>query len=60
MTYKQIETSREIRQWIGLGTSAIIAITAADKSYPELRVKAKRFGRNLKNKTIDLFKRKER
>lgn len=41
MTYKQIETSREIRQWIGLGASAIIAITAVDKSYPELKVKAK-------------------
>lgn len=39
MTYKQIETSREIRQYA--------------------KIKAKRFGNNLKNKAVNLFK-KER
>lgn len=60
MTYKQIETSREIRQWICLGTTTIMAMVTFNKTYPEFGNKAKRFGRNLKNKTIDLFKRKER
>ena len=47
MTYKQIETSREIRQWIGLATSAVLAATALDKAYPDLKIKAKTFGKNL-------------
>lgn len=59
MTYKQIETSREIRQWIGLATSAALAATALDKAYPDLRYRVARFGRNLKNKSMSLF-RKER
>ncbi len=59
MTYKQIETSREIRQWIGLATSAVLAATTLDKAYPELKIKAKRFGNNLKTNTMNLFK-KER
>ncbi len=53
MTYKQIETSREIRQWIGLAASAL------DKAYPDAKIKVKRFGDNLKNKAVNLFK-KER
>lgn len=59
MTYKQIETSREIRQWIGLAASAALAATAFDKAYPDLKIKAKIFWKNLKNRTEKLF-RKER
>ena len=59
MTYKQIETSREIRQWIGLAAGAGLAVTAFDKAYPDVKIKAKRFGNNLKNKAVNLFK-KER
>lgn len=59
MTYKQIETSREIRQWIGLATSAVLAATALDKTYPDLKIKAKTFGKNMKNRAEKLF-RKER
>ena len=59
MTYKQIETSREIRQWIGLATSAVLAATALDKAYPDLKIKATTFGKNLKNRAEKLF-RKER
>lgn len=59
MTYKQIETSREIRQWIGLATSAVLAATALDKTYPDLKIKARKFGKNLKNRAEKLFK-KER
>lgn len=59
MTYKQIETSREIRQWIGLATSAVLAATALDKAYPDLKIKVKTFGKNLKNRAEKLFK-KER
>ena len=59
MTYKQIETSREIRQWIGLASSVVLASTAFDKAYPDVKIKAKRFGNNLKNKAVNLFK-KER
>lgn len=59
MTYKQIETSREIRQWIGLAASAVLTATAFDKAYPDVKIKAKRFGNNLKNKAVNLFK-KER
>ena len=59
MTYKQIETSREIRQWIGLAASAVLAATAFDKAYPDVKIKAKRFGNKLKNKAVNLFK-KER
>ncbi len=55
MTYKQIETSREIRQWIGLATSAVLAVTALDKAYPDLKIKTKRFGKNLKNRAEKLF-----
>lgn len=56
MTYKQIETSREIRQWIGLAASAALAATTLDKAYPDAKIKAKRFGNNLKNKAVNLFK----
>lgn len=59
MTYKQIETSREIRQWIGLAASAVLTATALDKAYPDAKIKVKRFGDNLKNKAVNLFK-KER
>ena len=59
MTYKQIETSREIRQWIGLATSAALAATTLDKAYPDLKYRIVRFGKNLKNKSMSLFK-KER
>lgn len=59
MTYKQIETSREIRQWVGLAATAVLAATALDKAYPDMKIKAKRFGNNLKNKAVNLFK-KER
>ena len=59
MTYKQIETSREIRQWIGLAASSVLAATAFDKAYPDVKIKAKGFGNNLKNKAVNLFK-KER
>lgn len=55
MTYKQIETSREIRQWIGLATSAVLAATALDKTYPDLKIKARKFGKNLKNRAEKLF-----
>ena len=51
MTYKQIETSREIRQWIGLAASAVLAATAFDKAYPDVKIKAKRFGNNLKKQS---------
>ncbi len=55
MTYKQIETSREIRQWIGLATSAVLAATALGKTYPDLKIKARKFGKNLKNRAEKLF-----
>lgn len=57
MTYKQIETSREIRQWIGLATSAVLAATALDKAYPDLRYRIAGFGKNLKKKTINFVQR---
>ena len=42
MTYKQIETSREIRQWVGLAASAVLAATALGKAYPDMKIKAKK------------------
>lgn len=60
MTYKQIEASREIRQWIALGATVVMAMSTLDKSYPNIGNKAKQFGRNLKSKTINMFERKER
>lgn len=56
MTYKQIETSREIRQWIGVATSAVLAAAALDKTYPELRTKAKRIVKDVKHKIKNVFK----
>lgn len=56
MTYKQIETSREIRQWIGLTASTVMAIAAIDKTYPELRFKLGKICNNLKKRTKSLFK----
>ena len=47
MTYKQIETSREIRQWIGVAMSAVLAASALDKTYPEFRTKAQRFAKDV-------------
>jgi len=60
MTYKQIETSREIRQWIVLGATVVMAMATLDKSYPNIGNKARQFSKNLKSKTINMFKRKER
>ena len=56
MTYKQIETSREIRQWIGVVMSAVLAAGALDKNYPELRPKAKRIVKDVKHKIKNMFK----
>ena len=56
MTYKQIETSREIRQWIGVATSAVLATAVLDKTYPELRTKAKRIVKDVKHKIKNVFK----
>ena len=56
MTYKQIETSREIRQWIGVATSAVLAAAALDKTNPELRTKAKRIVKDVKHKIKNVFK----
>lgn len=56
MTYKQIETSREIRQWIGVATSAVLAAAALDKTYPELRIKAKKIMKDVKHKVKNVFK----
>ena len=55
MTYKQIETSREIRQWIGVATSAVLAAAALDKTYPELRTKAKKIVKDVKHKVKNVF-----
>ena len=60
MTYKQIETSREIRQWIALGATVIMAMATLDKSYPNIGNKARQFGKNLKNKAVNMFERRER
>lgn len=60
MTYKQIETSREIRQWIALGATVVMAMATLDKSYPNIGNRAKQFGKNLKNKAVNMFERKER
>jgi hypothetical protein len=35
MTYKQIETSREIRLWLGLGITAVTALATISASHPE-------------------------
>lgn len=59
MTYKQIETSREIRQWIGLAMASATAAVGLAQTYPELGAKLKKFGNEMKNKTVKLFK-KER
>lgn len=56
MTYKQIETSREIRQWIGLTVAAITAAIAVDRSNPELRPAIKNFAQKQKTKLTKLFK----
>ena len=56
MTYKQIETSREIRQWIGVAMSAVLAASALDKTNPELRTKAKRIVKDVKHKIKNMFK----
>ena len=56
MTYKQIETSREIRQWIGVAMSAVLAAGALDKTYPELRTKANRIAKDVKHKIKNVFK----
>lgn len=40
MTYKQIETSREIRQWFkGIIIPAVAGILYLDYRYPELKTK---------------------
>lgn len=59
MTYKQIETSREIRQWIGLAMASAAAVVGLAQTHPELNAKLRKFGNEMKNKTIKLFK-KER
>lgn len=59
MTYKQINTSREIRQWIGLCTTTIMAIVTVYETYPQVRVKAKRCCEIIKDKTQMMFKKKE-
>lgn len=56
MTYKQIETSREIRQWIGLAISGVTAAVALDKIYPEFKAECGKFARGQKNKITKLFK----
>ena len=56
MTYKQIETSREIRQWVGVAMSSIFVAAALDKTYPELRTKAKRIAKDVKHKIKNVFK----
>lgn len=56
MTYKQIETSREIRRWVGVAMSAVLAAATLDKTYPELRTKAKRIAKDVKHKIKNVFK----
>lgn len=56
MTYKQIETSREIRQWIGLAVSSVTAVIAVDKMHPEFRAACGNFAQRQKNKITKLFK----
>lgn len=56
MTYKQIETSREIRQWIGLAVSSVTAVIAVDKMHPEFRAVCGNFAQRQKNKITKLFK----
>lgn len=56
MTYKQIETSREIRQWIGLAVSGVTAVLAVDRMHPELRAACWQFTQRQKNKITKLFK----
>ena len=53
MTYRQIETSREIRQWIRLITPLIGGAIYMDWKYPDLKYKvADRFK--------SMFKRREK
>lgn len=56
MTYKQIETSREIRQWIGLAVSSVTAVLAVDRMHPEFRTACWQFAQRQKNKITKLFK----
>lgn len=56
MTYKQIETSREIRQWIGLTVAAVTAAITVDRSNPELRPAIKNFAKKQKTRLTKLFK----
>lgn len=53
MTYKQIETSREIRQWIKTLTPIVGGIIYIDWKYPDLR-------RNLWEGFKSKFRRKEK
>jgi hypothetical protein len=49
MTYKQIETSREIRLWIGqIIVPAVTAVATVMYMNPELRTKAKTTFENVK------------
>lgn len=56
MTYKQIETSREIRQWIKLAVSSVTAALAVDKMHPEFRGACGKFAQGQKNKIVKMFK----
>ena len=56
MTYKQIETSREIRLWIGqIIVPAATAVATVMYMNPELRGKAKTAFENVKGKIKTKF-----
>lgn len=56
MTYKQIETSREIRLWIGqIIVPAATAVATVMYMNPELRNKAKTTFENVKGKIKTKF-----
>lgn len=56
MTYKQIETSSEIRRWIKLAVSGVTAALAVDKVHPEFRGACGKFAQGQKNKIVKMFK----
>lgn len=47
MTYKQLETSREIRLWLG---QIIVPAVAGAMMFPEVREKVKSSAQNIKSK----------
>ena len=59
MTWKQIETGREVRLWIGQVVVPVITLAATALAIPEVRSTIKEKTNDLKSRIQTKFKKKE-